>query len=85
MSKISQLEGSPWHQEKLPRKDDRRHKHNCMYFSESKCLMSKSACYGMRCGGSTHCSSYKEVSEDDRVKRATEKQSVVGDEIYWFD
>ncbi|MGH4050195.1 MAG: hypothetical protein ACREVX_02395 [Clostridium sp.] len=88
MSGVSQLSGCSWHVEKLQKKDERRHNHNCMYFSNyNKCNTLKSAYYNLRCGGSAQCKSYKKICEGGQIRKSTNKNtdSKKDDESYWFD
>ena len=59
MSKLSQMQGSPWHVEKLSRKpgSKRRHRNRCINYNRSKEYCSIQI---GRCIGSAHCRYYKE-------------------------
>ena len=69
MSGVSRLVDCPWHVENLRKKDERRHKSNCMHFSNGKCINLKSAYFELPCGGSAHCSSYKKLPKEDKIKK----------------
>lgn len=55
---------------------------NCIYFYNKKCISSKSAYYKLRCGGSAHYLEYTELSEENKVKKASNKKD---NEPYWYD
>ena len=87
MAGASKLSGCPWHVETLKTKDERRHNHNCMHFSNGKCNTPKSPYYNFLCGGSSHCSKYKRVSDEDGIMKKISKKSInkKDDEPYWFE
>ena len=67
---ISQMSGIPWHVESLKKddNDDKRHKSRCVYYKNKKCLSIKSPNYALKCGGSSHCSNYRESIPDSEKK-----------------
>ncbi|MFT5875593.1 MAG: hypothetical protein ACI8WT_004586 [Clostridium sp.] len=87
MTGVSRLTGCSWHVEKLKKKDERRHNHNCMSYSNGKCITLKSPYYDLPCGGSAHCKSYKKFTEEDEIKKSINKKSInkKDDEPYWFE
>ncbi len=75
---MKSLQGVPWHIEKLHRKegDQKRHRSRCVYYDRGECEKS------VICGGSAHCSNYREKalqsrSVQTRVKEKTGLKSVV--------
>ena len=82
---INQLTGSPWHAERVHRKDgdSRRYKGRCKYYNYKNNYCSH------RCGkciGSAHFSGYMAISDDDFKKRQRNKsrKNSGDDEIYWY-
>lgn len=61
-SGLSRNIGTAVHVGYLHSNDDRRHKSRCIYYDKSDklCHCGKSGCYMMRCGGSSHCTCYRE-------------------------
>lgn len=61
-SGLSRNIGTAVHVGYLHSNDDRRHKSRCIYYDKSdrSCHCGKSGCYMMRCGGSSHCTCYRE-------------------------
>lgn len=62
MTEISKLTGSPWHAEKMTRKegDPRRHRAKCDHYEKSTGKCKKRI---MRCMGSAHCDYYHSSEE----------------------
>lgn len=72
MSKLSQMEGTPWHAEKLTRKegDSRRHKSRCNHYIKSNNYCQKIL---GKCIGSAHCRYYSEIYDFDNKKNKINK------------
>ena len=68
MSKLGQMQGSPWHVEKLSRKpgSKRRHRNRCINYNRSKEYCSVQI---GRCIGAAHCRYYKEDGLPKNVTR----------------
>ena len=68
MSKLGQLQGSPWHVEKFSRKpgDKRRHRSRCINYNRSKEFCSVQI---GRCVGAAHCRYYAEDGLPKNVSR----------------
>ncbi len=84
MSDLNKMAGTPWHIEKMHRKegDGRRHRSRCIYYdcAEPTCKRRK-----LECKGSSHCDFYKEktvhLSEKncaDTSKKITTKANCTG-------
>lgn len=60
-----QLPDTPWHvgYTKKEENDPRRHKSRCVYLKNGICRCGVDGCYTRKCGGSSHCKHYSEVSE----------------------
>lgn len=69
---------TPWHVgvPKMLENDTRRHKAWCVYYDarSKKCMTSKSACYDIQCGGSSHCTVYKESQNAEKEYNETSKE-----------
>lgn len=59
---VSRNIGTPCHVGYMKSNEPRRHKARCIYYDKSDklCHCGKSGCYMMRCGGSAHCTGYRE-------------------------
>ena len=69
---INKLAGTPWHIEKIHRKenDSRRHKKWCKYYQDGSCSKN------IICNGSFYCESYEEKEITNRVDTSTRKMEV---------
>ena len=85
MADLSKMSGCPWHVETLKKKDDRRHNHNCIYFKDSKCINIRSSYYDSRCGSSSHCKYYEEISAEEKIKKGVSKKENKDEDFYWLD
>lgn len=60
---------TPWHIgfAKMNESDTRRHRAHCLFYNydNKECMTAASPCYGSKCGGSSHCMSYKEEIKID--------------------
>ena len=72
-----QLPDTPWHigYTKMKESDDRRLNKWCVHYDASICRCPKSACYRLRCGGSSHCKFYavdkktsQKIERDNRTQ-----------------
>lgn len=68
MSKLGQMQGSPWHINKFTRKpgDKRRHRSRCINYNSSEEYCSKQV---GRCVGAAHCRYYDEEGIQKNVSR----------------
>lgn len=79
-----QLPDTPWHigYTKMKESDDRRLNKWCVHYDATICRCSKSGCYMLRCGGSSHCKFYavdektsKKIERDNRTQMDIEAQN----------
>ncbi len=84
---VSNLEGTPWHVERMHREegDERRHKKRCKHYSQKDNFCTHNI---LRCKGSAHCDSYVQMSDSAFKKMQTIKtvsKKVSGDDdVYWY-
>lgn len=69
MSDLNKMSGTPWHIEKMHRKDgdDRRHRSRCIYYEALGQSCKKRM---LKCMGSAHCPHYKEEKFEIAVNKA---------------
>ncbi len=82
---INQLQGTPWHLEKVHRNedDDRRYKGRCRHYFDSNdhCSLRSG-----RCMGSAHCDEYEAMSDAEFKEKQEKrrKKSKGEDDCYWY-
>ena len=79
-----QLPDTPWHigYTKMKESDDRRLNKWCVHYDATICRCSKSGCYMLRCGGSSHCKFYaadektsKKIERDNRTQMEIDEEN----------
>lgn len=74
---VSRMQGTPWHEEVLGRKegDPRRHRSRCIYFERD---MAQCSHYRGKCWGSAHCMHYSEYdyNEEALIPKESNKETI---------